>query len=674
VPKNRDLKRRAAQKKPQGSSAPGAPTPMGAPAFAAGLAAIVVAIVCAGALALSQLDAFTLPGCGANSGCAGAAASAFGKIPVQGLAEPWSVSFLGVAYFVAVGLAWLVSRRGVSPGLKGVLVVGAFASLFWVTVMLARPDELFCQYCLGTHLANFALVGIALFAGGAARNTRAALATAAIGFVAATLAIGGIDAWSTRTAMAEAEEDATESIEELKARSREQAEAAERRAEAPPAGEADTTTIAAAAASGDGPAWQDAEPVAWNGLEARRQDWPDRGFTGNYLLGDPDAPIRVVVYSSYQCKDCQRVEEEVMDLVRTRDDVSFSHKHFPFAFPCNPRIPADNPTHPNSCWAARAAEIAGYLHGPAGFWTMHEWLFSRGGGFTGPELRAFLAETGWDVQRFLSLMEDERFIDPIREDVLEAIDMGLMYTPFMFVNGVQVRGFRVPKVVTRAVEALAKTDPPRLTAAADVPVGAYEKLITDWELERLTTRLGTDFFVARRGPEDAPIRITAFLGYGHEMAAQLDARIKGVMEGRDDISYTVRFFALGKECNPAVDAFDIPGACHMTRVAEAAGMLYGSVAFFRVHDWILENYASYDEAAFHAAIAGMGLELGPILEKAESSEVTDSISNEGSWLRRIGKPSYALLMVNGRIAPRWLLEGHDVVQGIVDRIDEKSGG
>src|SRR6185295_4441596 len=78
-------------------------------------------------------------------------------------------------------------------------------------------------------------------------------------------------------------------------------------------------------------------------------------FTGRYRMGPEVAPIRVVMFTGYQCPDCRKMEPQVEELLKTRKDVSISIKHFPFCPDCNRHTPM---MQPNGCWAARAAEAA----------------------------------------------------------------------------------------------------------------------------------------------------------------------------------------------------------------------------------------------------------------------------------------------------------------------------
>src|SRR5690606_27324872 len=104
------------------------------------------------------------------------------------------------------------------------------------------------------------------------------------------------------------------------------------------------------------------------------------GFEGRYRHGPEVVPVRIVVFTDYQCPDCDQLDQTLEGLIQGRPDVAVSVKHFPFSKACNPNVPRE--MHPNACWAARAAEAAGVLRGRDGFWAMHRWLFSRRGSFT----------------------------------------------------------------------------------------------------------------------------------------------------------------------------------------------------------------------------------------------------------------------------------------------------
>jgi len=93
-----------------------------------------------------------------------------------------------------------------------------------------------------------------------------------------------------------------------------------------------------------------------------------------------------------------------MQIIKERPNVSLSIKHFPFCTACNntPNVPN---LHPNSCWAARAAETAGKLYGPAGFWKMHNWLFEHSGIFDDQSFPPGLQSLGFEPVGFQQHMK-----------------------------------------------------------------------------------------------------------------------------------------------------------------------------------------------------------------------------------------------------------------------------
>ena len=42
---------------------------------------------------------------------------------------------------------------------------------------------------------------------------------------------------------------------------------------------------------------------------------PNEPFVGRYVLGQMEAPIRIVMFSDYQCEDCQIIEKELHQLL-----------------------------------------------------------------------------------------------------------------------------------------------------------------------------------------------------------------------------------------------------------------------------------------------------------------------------------------------------------------------
>ncbi len=94
------------------------------------------------------------------------------------------------------------------------------------------------------------------------------------------------------------------------------------------------------------------------------------------ILGDPDAPHTVVVFSDFQCPHCSNAarmveaqREEYPDLFR----VVF--KHFPLDQTCNMHV--KRTLHPAACAAAVSAEAARKVKGDEAFWAFHDAFFAN---------------------------------------------------------------------------------------------------------------------------------------------------------------------------------------------------------------------------------------------------------------------------------------------------------
>ena len=88
------------------------------------------------------------------------------------------------------------------------------------------------------------------------------------------------------------------------------------------------------------------------------------------------------------------------------------------------------------------------------FWQLHYWLFDRRGSFTKTELVGGLRELGYaehQIEEFQRIMQSERTLKLVSADVDEAVLLGLHFTPMIFINGVELKGWNVANAVTGAV-------------------------------------------------------------------------------------------------------------------------------------------------------------------------------------------------------------------------------
>ncbi len=155
--------------------------------FPAGIGLLAICIVASAALVVQHLGGLSIPGCGADSPCAKAASSVWGKVP----GTNWPVSFVGLAYFTAALVAWIAWRGTASAGFANLVRLGALASIGFATVMVL--GDYLCPYCIAAHAANLGFWLVVEGAGMPAASSRRPLVTVGAVFAIATAGLVGAD-------------------------------------------------------------------------------------------------------------------------------------------------------------------------------------------------------------------------------------------------------------------------------------------------------------------------------------------------------------------------------------------------------------------------------------------------------------------------------------------------
>lgn len=586
------------------------------------IALLLLACLAVCLLVAEHFGAMALPGCGPESACARAAASAFGRLP----GTTWPVSFAGAAWFFGV-LAWRLVSGGAPPTLLRLAIrASALASVAYVGLMIV--GGYLCPYCLVVHGANLAFLVVLerTPTGEAARST-----TLAVPLVVGLLVSVGLGV-----------ADASER-ERQEARQEAELEASTARI---------VETIEQGSASSTDAHTSGQEPSSAAAV-----------FTGRWPLGPERAAVRVVVFSDYQCPDCRRVEFQLREIEKLDASVSLSMKHYPMCSDCNRFTFGQNP-HPNACWAARAAESAGMLGGASRFHAMHRWLFDVQGKFTNDELAQQVDALGLDGDEFKRTMEGAESLARVQADIDEARGLGIHFTPMVFINGVELRGVFADNAVRRAIEGALAASPVPLTAAQDRPAAARDKAVGDW-------REGERHPLPDEHPRwfgaEAGVEITVWGDHRDALTAELDALVRKAVESRSDLRYNYRHFPFQTSCNPFVKKDGHPQACRAARASEAAFLLGGDEAFSAMHAWLMERTT---EELGDDALRGVATELGidpDELFRTMRSPVEPAIINDvrtgGPLLYRGRIPT---IYVDGRVVPRWKLGDETLVDAILD--------
>ena len=609
--------------------------------FLAGL--VLLAICTATSLLLVQqhLCGLSLPGCGTGSPCAQAAESVWGKLPYVA----WPVSFVGLAYFLAMLVAWPTMRHGLTPLVRWLLRLGVLASLGFVIVMV--QGGYVCKYCVAIHAANFVLwILVEGFARQLQRTWRPALAITTV-FLAASVALGVAETLGRRAAAAMAEDQFTQSSAKILAAATQSAEEAKGTLGTLPSTAATSApAVAAVTTTSSAPS---SEPV-------------QRGFTGRYRLGPERAVIRFVIFMDYQCKDCHLLEAALQKLFEQRADMSISVKQFPGGKECNPYTEVD---HANACAAARAAEAAGLLHGNDGFWQMHFWLFDHSGRFTDAELRTALEQFCYDVDEFERVMHSDLMLGLIQADINEGFELALTSTPMVFINGVEFKGWQASGALVRVLEQIDQHKLPAKTAESDHPPAAVERYVLDWRGGRVR-ELPAGVQSWSRGPDSAALTIVMWGDYQQPNTALADGIIGEFMAQHPSVRYTFRHYPLSPQCNSSVQEERDPLACRAAQAAEAAGKLGGSEGYWKMHAWLLSHQPDFSDQILRAALPQMGFDPPAFFVAMEDPVVSAAISADAEAGKQAGLRNPPLICINGKIVPRWMHGEQSLLRPILD--------
>ena len=142
----------------------------------------------------------------------------------------------------------------------------------------------------------------------------------------------------------------------------------------------------------------------------------------DHALGPEHAPVTVVEYGDFECPNCKQAAPAVEILLRDfEEQVRFVYRHYPL-----------EQVHPHALSAAEAAECAG---AQGKFWEMHAQLFAHQSHLDAKHLRGYAEDLGLDMARFVADMDDEVYLQRVREHLDSGRRSGVRGTPGFFVNG-----------------------------------------------------------------------------------------------------------------------------------------------------------------------------------------------------------------------------------------------
>jgi protein-disulfide isomerase len=186
------------------------------------------------------------------------------------------------------------------------------------------------------------------------------------------------------------------------------------------------------------------QPAA-NGQVAPSATVPDTSSlppvtAADHILGNPNAPIKIVEYSDPSCPYCKMFQATMLQVMQTygaSGQVAWVYRQFPLDKPDQ----SGNVLHPNSGAQANAFECAASVGGNAGFWSFEKDWYSTfpndGASETSIVDNQQIIQTAKDVNlntsKFSDCVLSNKFAGAIDKEYTGGLSLGITGTPTSYI-------------------------------------------------------------------------------------------------------------------------------------------------------------------------------------------------------------------------------------------------
>ncbi|MCL5782267.1 MAG: DsbA family protein [Patescibacteria group bacterium] len=171
----------------------------------------------------------------------------------------------------------------------------------------------------------------------------------------------------------------------------------------------------------------------------------------DHILGNPNAPIKIVEYSDPSCPFCKMfnpVMEQVMDQYGASGKVAWIYRHFPLDKPDQ----NGNVLHKNAGHEAQAMECAAVVGDNDRFWAFEKRLYEvtpsvtpqTPNGLDQSQLPEIAKYVGLNVDDFNSCLSSEKTKSAVEADYTDGLNAGISGTPYSIL--ITPSGTKIPLV------------------------------------------------------------------------------------------------------------------------------------------------------------------------------------------------------------------------------------
>ena len=145
----------------------------------------------------------------------------------------------------------------------------------------------------------------------------------------------------------------------------------------------------------------------------------------DHILGNPNAPIKIIEYSDFECPFCKTFHQTMNQIVKeygAGGQVAWVYRHFPL----------DN-IHSKADKEAEASECAAELGGNEAFWAYTEKIFEvtpSNNGLDPAFLPQIAKEIGLNQEKFKECLNSGKYTAKVEADYQNGLSIGVEGTPF----------------------------------------------------------------------------------------------------------------------------------------------------------------------------------------------------------------------------------------------------
>ena len=340
---------------------------------------------------------------------------------------------------------------------------------------------------------------------------------------------------------------------------------------------------------------------------------------GNFYRGDPNAPVKLVEWSEFQCPYCARhvlqTDPLIIQTYIATGQVQHTFRHFPLDF------------HQNAMPAALATYCAGQQD-PLYFWELHDWLFENQAAwseatdgadqFKKQALALGVAEADYD-----KCIQDPASTARIEAELQEGMMLGVQGTPAFFVNEWFISGaVGFDEFKDKIEKARAGQKPP--PTPTPLPAGAE---FWQPDPQRAGREYGGGYYL---GEATAPIVVLAFEDFKNLDSAEhlksAEPTLKSDYIDKGQLRYSVQLFPVTAPRAAAA----VICAGQQDKFWEFREQLYTKQA----------EWTEGDDAAMQGFAKGLGLDEAAFGTCLASDEIKNQVDQALSFAQSdVGVPS-----------------------------------